>query len=314
MNILLSGSLAYDRIMDYPGVFAEHILPEKIHALNVSFNIDRLIEKRGGTAGNIAYSLALLGKQPHVIGSVGKDFAPYYDFLHQKGIQMDAIERHDDVLTAVAHIMTDRTNNQITGFYMGAMEQETHADLKKYNATESILVLSAGNKADMLRYKKEAMTLGMRVMFDPGQTLNWLTGDELRMLIPGSAVCVLNDYELELVKERTGWSEDEIAAAVDWLIVTLGKEGARLRSKTETVVVPAAKAGEIKDPTGAGDAFRAGVLKGMTLGSDMETCGRLGVVAAIYAIEQYGTQEHTYTKEEFCARYQENFSHAYPIA
>lgn len=314
MNIILTGSLAFDRIMDFPGRFSEHILPEKIHSLNVSFNIERLTEKRGGTAGNIAYSLALLNEKPLIVASAGKDSSSYIQKLTVLDLPTSGIEVHDDVLTAVANIMTDLSDNQITAFYMGAMVRETHFDLHTVkNPEETLVVLSAGNTSDMLRYRSQCRELGIRYFFDPGQTITFLTPEEIRTLIDGAEVCITNDYELQMILSRTGLTEQELLERVHILITTLGANGSTVKLKDGSVDVAACRVTDMQDPTGAGDAFRAGVLVGMSRQCSHEQLARLGATAAAYAVEAYGTQEHVYTVREFQKRYQKNFGEPCPL-
>lgn len=314
MDIFLTGSLAFDRIMNFPGVFSEHILPEKIHDLNVSFNIDRLIEKRGGTAGNIAYSVALLGQTPTIVASAGKDIGSYLQAVESWGLPTTRIAVHDTELTAVANIMTDQKDNQITAFYMGAMAVETDmqiADLP--NPSETLVVLSAGNKADMLRYSTECKEFGVRYMFDPGQTIPFLTPEELKTLIFGADMFVTNDYELQMIMNRTGLTEEQILGQVRTLVTTKGKDGSTFISMNGRVDVPACRVADVKDPTGAGDAFRAGMLAGLAAGASVEQLGRLGATAAAYVVETVGTQEHHYSHENFAARYTEQFGEPCPL-
>lgn len=314
MNIILTGSLAFDRIMDFPGLFGEHILPDKIHSLNVSFNIETLTEKHGGTAGNIAYSLCLLGEMPRIVAAVGSDAEVYIAALQARGLATDDIEMHSDVLTAVANIMTDRADNQITAFYMGAMARETTFQLSSMQQSDkTIVVLSAGNKADMLRYREGCKQMGIPYVFDPGQTIPFLTPDELRTLISGADVFITNDYELQMIMNRTGLAEKEIQSQVGMLITTLGSKGSTICTQQDRVSVAACRVNDVVDPTGAGDAFRAGVLTGMSRNCSVEQLGRLGAVAAAYAVEVYGTQEHHYTHDQFAKRYQENFNENCPI-
>lgn len=315
MHILLTGSLAFDRIMDFPGYFKDNILPDKIHSLNVAFNIERLEEKRGGTAGNIAYSLFLLGEQPKIIATAGKDFEPYMNFLKIKGAETAGIELHQDTFTAVAHIINDLSNNQITGFFMGAMGKETTATLANYDPTNTMVVLSPGNKADMLRYAAEAKDRNIRFVFDPGQTLNWLSGEDLLTLLSGAHVFIANDYEFEMVKKKAGLTSEQLLGMAKHVVVTLGQDGSRIHTGTEEPVhIPVCSVSGVKDPTGAGDAYRAGLLKGISAGLSLEQAGKIGAVAAAYAVEQYGTQEHVYTIEEFKKRYQDEFGELCPLS
>lgn len=316
MQIILTGSLAIDRIMDFPGQFKDHLLPDKLHNLNISFNIERLEEKRGGTAGNIGYNLSLLGETARIVASAGNDFGLYLDYLHGLALPIptDGIEIQDDLTTASAYIITDRDDNQITGFFMGAMARETTADLSTLDPEETMVVLAPGNKGDMLRYAATCKERGIPYVFDPGQTLPFLTPDEIRILVNGANILISNDYELLMVMNRTGLTEAEIRGQVEMLVTTYGREGSRIAVAEGDLRVPICAVETVKDPTGAGDAYRAGLLKGLMTDCDLDQAGRLAATAAAYAIEQYGTQEHNYTLDDFCERYKANFSETCPIA
>ena len=314
MSIVLTGSLAIDRIMNFPGVFKEHILADKIHALNVSFNIGQYEERRGGTAGNIAYTLTLLGEQPIIVAAVGRDFDEYRQYVNQLGLSTDHIEHHDDLVTASAHIITDQDDNQITGFIMGAMAQETHFDLSSLeNPQKCWLVLSPGNKQDMLRYAVDGKRLNIPVIFDPGQTLPFLEPQEIQTLIQHASIVIVNDYELEMIKNRTGLTPSQIVDQGACLIVTVGKQGSTIETKNGRVAIPVCSVPNAVDPTGAGDAYRAGLLKGLCHSMSVEVAARIGSVAASYAVEQYGTQEHRFTMDEFTARYTQTFGSPFPL-
>ena len=302
-KIFVSGSLAFDRIMDFPGYFKDNILPEKIHNLNVSFNIEELRENYGGTAGNIAYNLSLLNLQPTILATAGKDFEKYQQYLLEKKINLDGVKVIEHEFTAAAYIITDKADNQITGFHMGAMKYDTDYTI----ASGDLLLISPGNIHDMLRYQDQAQNLHMPYIFDPGQTLPFFQPEELRALVNGAKVLITNDYELDLVKKKTGFSEEQILEIVEILVTTKGDKGSQIKTKKEVLQVPVVKPKAVLDPTGAGDAYRAGFIYGLLYNKDLETCGKLGALTAVYAVEQYGTQNHKYTLEEFEKRYKENF-------
>lgn len=306
MSIYISGSLAYDRIMNFPGKFADHILPEKIHILNVCFLIDRLEEKRGGTAGNIAYSLALLGEKPLILGCVGKDFDRYADVLTGLGLPMDGIRRLEDQFTAGAYITTDQTDNQITGFNPAAMSHPCGYTFPHERPAEDIAIISPGNLEDMQNLPKRFRETGTRYIFDPGQQITALSGDAMLDAITGSYMLVTNDYELEMIMKATGRTKAELLERTKYIITTLGENGSRI-DNGEPVLVGAAKAARVADPTGAGDAFRAGLLKGLVSGQDVVAAARLGATCASFCVEHYGTQEHTFTMDEFNARHKAAF-------
>jgi len=304
-KIFVSGSLAFDRIMNFPGYFKDNILPEKIHNLNVSFNIEELRENYGGTAGNIAYNLSLLDFQPTVIAAAGKDFEKYQKYLKEKKINLDGVKIINNDFTAAAYIITDKSDNQITGFHMGAMKYDTDYQIE----SGDILLISPGNIHDMLRYQDQVQALKIPYIFDPGQTLPFFQPEELRALVNGAKVLITNDYELDLVIKKTGFSEKQILELVEILVTTKGEKGSQIKTKKETIHVPIVKPKEVLDPTGAGDAYRAGFIYGLLYNKSLEICGRLGALSAVYAVEQYGTQNHKYSFKEFNKRFNDNFNY-----
>jgi adenosine kinase len=307
MNIYISGSMAYDRIMDFPGRFSDHILPDKIHMLNVCFTVNGMREKFGGTAGNVAYSLRLLNEKPIILATIGKDYANYFDWLKKSGISVEGIKIIDEEFTAGAYITTDRADNQITGFNPGAMKYPSGYNLKSSNQDNSIALIAPGNLQDMAEYAKECKKKDIRYICDPGQSLTAWEKEPLIGWIEGSTMFISNDYELEMTMKMTGMNKKELLRLTKTTITTLGEKGSLISTDASDIKIPPAKAGDVVDPTGAGDAFRAGLLKGIAMGKDLETGAKMGAVAATYAIEKYGTQEHNYTYEEFNERYRSNF-------
>lgn len=307
MTILISGALAYDRIMDFPGYFKDRILPDKIHLLNVSFVIDSIEEKRGGPGGNIAYSLSLFGEKPTLLATLGKDGEPYKSFLGELGLPLDGIEMHADVPTAQANIITDRADNQITGFYIGAMAHETRTSLSGFDPKDTLLIVSPGNKNDMIRYCLEAKRYEIPYIFDPGQNVGLFSADELKSLITGSFCCTVNDYESSVIQDTLKISEEQLGELVKLLITTLGEQGSRMRANGEVIDILPSEVSEVKDPTGAGDAYRAGLILGYCKGLSHEEMGRLGSVAASFAVENYGTQAHAWTTDQFKKRYLDTY-------
>lgn len=306
MSIFISGSLAYDRIMNFPGKFSDHILPDKIHILNVCFLIDRLEEKRGGTAGNIAYSLALLGEKPTILATVGKDFDRYEEVLTGLGLPQDGIRKMDDQFTAGAYITTDQSDNQITGFNPAAMSHPCGYQFNGVTPENDLAIVSPGNLQDMVELPRKFRSMGMRYIFDPGQQITALTGDSMLECINGAHMLVSNDYELEMIMKATGRTKAELLTMTDYIITTLGENGSRI-DNGEPVMVGIARPRQVLDPTGAGDAFRAGLLKGLTDGLDVAGATKIGATCASFCVEHYGTQEHTFTPEEFKARHQAAF-------
>ncbi|MBI5846416.1 MAG: carbohydrate kinase family protein [Nitrospirae bacterium] len=307
MNIFISGSMAYDRIMDFPGSLADYILPDKIHVLNVCFNVTSLTEKFGGTAGNVAYSLSLLGEKPVIIATIGKDYETYFDWLKSHSISNEVITIIREEFTAGAYITTDKSDNQITGFNPGAMKQATNYDLSAADPNDSVVLLAPGNLQDMIGYASRCRERAIPYICDPGQSLTLWTGDQLRDWISGSMMLITNDYELEVIIKMTGMRKEEILGLTKMIITTLGDKGSLISMSSRDITIPAAKASNVVDPTGAGDAYRSGLLKGFAMGKSIEDAAKIGAVAAAYAVEHYGTQEHCYTHEEFSERYQQNF-------
>ncbi len=307
MKIYISGSLAIDRIMTFPGKFQDHILPDKIHILNVCFLVNGLEERFGGTAGNIAYSMALLNERPHILASAGKDFGAYRLWLEKHGLPMDGVHFVDDDFTAAAYITTDLSDNQITGFNPAAMGQPCGFDFSGLSSGSCIGIVSPGNLEEMMSFPAKYRELDVPYLFDPGQNTTAFSGEQLLSAIEGSHMLITNDYELELIMNATGLDKAELMEKTDMLVTTLGEEGSRVIKKGSVINIPAVKADTVADPTGAGDAFRSGLLKGMVLGVDMETCCRLGATCASFCVEEKGTQEHAFSKEQFVTRYESAF-------
>lgn len=307
MNIYISGSMAYDRIMDFPGRFSDHILPDKIHILNVCFTVNGMTEKFGGTAGNVAYSLSLLNEMPVILATIGKDYANYFEWLKKNNISLEGIKIIDEEFTAGAYITTDRADNQITGFNPGAMKYQSGYKFNSASPRDSIALIAPGNLQDMAEYARECKKKSIRYICDPGQSLTAWEKESLKEWIEGSTMLISNDYELEMVMKMTGMNKKELLLLTKTIITTLGEKGSLISTGESDIQITPAKVSDVVDPTGAGDAFRAGLLKGIAMGKDLETGAKMGAVAAVYAIEKYGTQEHHYTYEEFNERYRSNF-------
>ena len=307
MNIYISGSMAYDRIMDFPGKFSDHILPDKIHILNVCFTVNGMAEKFGGTAGNIAYSLSLLDEAPLIIATIGKDYGTYFEWLKKNNISVEGIKIIEDEFTAGAYITTDKADNQITGFNPGAMKYPSGFNVDDLDPQKSIVLLAPGNLQDMMSYAEACRKKGIRYICDPGQSLTQWEGKALRDWLEGSMMFISNDYELQMIIKMTGMEKKGLLGLTKTIITTLGEEGSLISTSNLDTAVPAARVSEVLDPTGAGDAYRAGLLKGIALGRDLETAAKMGAVSATYAIEKYGTQEHYFTYEDFTERYRNSF-------
>jgi adenosine kinase len=306
MNIYISGSLAYDRIMDFPGYFSEHILPEKIHILNVSFTVNGMTEKFGGTAGNIAYTLKMLEEKALILATIGKDYHSYFEWLKVNGLDTGGIRIIQDEFTAGAYITTDKADNQITGFNPGAMKHRSEFSFPDASG-ETIALMGPGNLGDMMEFARYYKTRNISCICDPGQSLPSWNGKDLTEWINGSFILIANDYELELISKLTGRDKSGLFELAKIIITTLGEKGSVISTLAGDIAVPAAKPLKVADPTGAGDAFRAGLLKGLVTGKDIETSARIGAVAAVYAVEKYGTQEHHFNYADFRQRYRDNF-------
>lgn len=302
MNILISGSLAYDRIMDFPGRFSDHILPEKIHVLNVSFTVNGLTEKFGGTAGNIAYSLALLGEKPIILSTIGRDYHSYYAWLKRNNLTCEGIKIIDDELTACAYITTDQADNQITGFNPGAMKHRAKFDFDRLDPRDTIAIVAPGNFGDMVGLCLEYKSRGISYIFDPGQQLTSFDKDSIRKCIDGAYILISNDYELEMIMEKTGLDKNTLLNKVAIIITTLGEHGSKVSTSDRVVEIPPVKIEKAIDPTGAGDSYRSGLIKGLVQNRDIVECALMGSACASYAVEFVGTQEHHFTIEEFQKR------------
>ncbi len=314
MSIIVTGSLAFDHIMSFPGLFKDHILPDKVHMLNVSFLVSSLERQRGGTAGNIAYNAALLGLWPRLVAAAGRDFGGYRAELDALGVDTSAVAVDDADLTASAFIMTDQTNNQITGFYPGAMRRAGERPLAEgAGPGAELAIISADSLDAMRRYPGECRALGLPYIHDLGMGLPVLSAEDLIDGLTGARVLIGNDYELALIGEKTGLDRAALRERVEVVITTFGAEGAEIDARGEIIRVPAAPARRVVDPTGAGDAFRAGLMLGLTRGFSLTVTGRIAALAATYAIEQLGTQAHRYTPAEFAERFNRTFPDVPPL-
>ncbi len=308
MSIIVTGSIAYDYLMCYPGHFLEHILLNDTGKISVSFLVEDKQMHRGGVGPNIAYSLALLGRRPKLMGTAGHDFAEFAAWLNAQGIDTSLVRVYPDEFTATFTVMTDLDQNQIAGFHAGAMSRARELSFCGLDRADiDLVIISPNDPAGMAKYALECQELALPFIYDPSQQLARMEGPEIIASMHDALALTVNDYELELVKRKTGLSEEEILDEVRMLVVTRGAQGATLRSKTERVDVPAVPPLVLRDPTGVGDAFRSGLMTGLVSGYSWQVCGRLGVLAATYVLEQAGAMNHHYTLAEFVARYRENF-------
>ncbi len=310
MSILVTGSVAVDHIMVFGGRFRDIILPDKIHMLNVAFHVPTLRKTFGGCAANIAFCLRRLGGEPLVAATVGNDFGAYAEWLDKQGIRRDYIRELADEATAGAYITTDLDDNQIIGFHPGAMDRAHEVRLDEIDASFDYGIVAPNGKQAMVDYARELKARGAHTVIDPGQGLPLFDRSELTELLTGASTYIVNDYEWEMTQNTTGLSEDEIASRVTTLIVTLGEQGARIRSEGQTLSIPSVKADEVVDPTGCGDSFRAGYLFALEKGLSLEVAGQLGSVMGSFMVERAGTQTIDADLEAIRARYERAFGKA----
>jgi adenosine kinase len=306
MKIVVTGSIAYDYLMSFPGKFTEHFLPEHMNRVSLSFLVDTMDKRRGGCAPNIAYTLALLGARPLLMATAGEDFGEYRQWLNAAGIDTTHVMQIDGKFCASFFCSTDLHNNQIASFYTGAMADAGQLSFRTVEDC-GLAIIAPNDPGAMVQYAEECRTLGIPFIFDPGQQCARMSGDELRDGITGATLVMVNDYELELLRQKTGLSERDILDVAKTLIVTRGELGSSVLTGGGQVDVPAVTPTHIVDPTGVGDAFRGGLMRGMSLGLPYEVCARMGSVAATYALEHLGGLSHAYTWHEFRNRYEEHF-------
>jgi adenosine kinase len=306
MKLIVTGSIAFDYLMQFPGKFTEHILPEHLERVSLSFLVDSMDKRRGGCAPNIAYTLALLGERPYLVAAAGQDFKEYDEWLQAVGVDTSHVYRVPDKFTASFFCSTDTENNQIASFYIGAMANASELSLRTI-PQPGLVIISPNDPGAMIQYAEECRAIGVPFIFDPGQQCARLSGDELRDGLRGARVVICNDYEFELIRQKTGLGEDSLLEQADVLLITRGENGCSVYEKTGRVDVKALAPHRIIDPTGVGDAFRGGLMKGMATGKSFKESAQLGTVAATYALEHLGGQSHAYTIKEFSERYAEHF-------
>ena len=309
MRILICGSVAYDNIMVFGGRFQDHILPHQIHILNVAFLVPELRREFGGCAGNIAYSLKLLGGDPLIMATVGEDALPYRERLKRFDIADDCVREVPHTLTAQAFITTDLDDNQITAFHPGAMNF-SHQNHVRGAPPADLAIVAPDGRDGMLQHARELSELGVPFMFDPGQGLPMFSGDELLSFIEQASYLAVNDYEGKLLEQRTGRELKELAKMVNALILTRGAEGSIIYADSQQFDIPCVKASEIVDPTGCGDAYRAGLLYGIAAGFDWPKTGRLAALMGSVKIASRGGQNHLVNRDEISRRYRQNFGSA----
>jgi adenosine kinase len=310
MKLIVTGSIAFDYLMQFPGKFTEHILPEHLQRVSLSFLVESMDKRRGGCAPNIAYTLALLRERPYLVATAGQDFKEYDEWLQAAGVDTSYVRHVPDKFTASFFCSTDTENNQIASFYIGAMANASELSLRTIHDA-GLVIISPNDPAAMVQYAEECRAISVPFIFDPSQQCARLSGDELRDGISGARLVICNDYEFELIRQKTDMDEEEILHQADVLLITRGEAGSSVYEAAEHSItrtdVPAIKPHRIVDPTGVGDAFRGGLMKGMALGKSFKECAQLGTVAATYALEHLGGQSHAYTIKEFTDRYAEHF-------
>jgi adenosine kinase len=309
MSALICGSLAYDTIMVFQDQFKNHILPDKVHILNVSFLVPRMRREFGGCAGNIAYNLKLLGEDPIPMATVGQDFAPYRAWFEGLGIRLDQVRELPDMFTAQAFMTTDLDNNQITAFHPGAMMESHRNHVREVEGVSFGIVAPDGREA-MLQNATEFAEAGIPFIFDPGQAMPLFKGGEFRHFIEQADYVVVNDYESNLLQARTEWDAQTIAGKVRAYIVTRGPHGSDIHAEGGTIHIPPARERKVVDPTGCGDAYRAGLIHGLVRGLDLPTCGRMASLMGALKVEHHGTQNQRFTRDEFAAQFEDQFGYA----
>lgn len=301
MNILISGSLAYDRIMEFPEYFKDHFLADKLHEINVCFMVNGMVENFGGTAGNIAYAFKLMGGEPEISATVGIDHHRYFEWLHKNAISTSRLKILEDEWTAGAFITTDKNDNQITCFNSGAMKYSSELDFDSLDE-DTLVMVSPGNLDDMIQYPKRCAEKDIDYIFDPGQALPLLQAEDILHCIDNCKLLMVNDYEMNLIINKTQLQREDILNRAESVVVTLGDGGSILYSQSLAIKIPAFPAKQVVDPTGAGDAYRGGLLKSLEEGKTLEESCRRGSVCASFSVECYGTQVYSFTLDEFNAR------------
>ena len=307
MDILLTGSVAYDYLMTFPGLFKEQILPERLEKISLSFLVDSMSRQRGGVAPNIAYTMALLGENPRVMATVGEDFADYRAWLNKAGVDTSLMEVIPGLFTASFFATTDQANAQIATFYPGAMGVAAKQSLIGIHPQPDLVIVSPNSPEAMTKFAEECRQLRIPYLYDPSQQILRLEGKELARGMEGAKFLFLNDYEFGLVSKKTGWDLKQVLQHLEILVMTQGKEGARIYYGDEEIYIPIVPELQVKDPTGVGDAFRGGFLAGYAHGWDWALCGQIGSLAAVYCLEQKGPQCHAYTRPEFVKRFREHY-------
>lgn len=314
MSILVSGSLAYDHIMNFQDRFKNHIVLENIHILNVSFPVDKMKRSWGGTAGNIAYNIKLLGEDPIIVSAVGKDGDRYLRRLRDLGIKTGYIIKDNGIFTASCYVTTDMDDNQISAFYNGPSFLASKINIAKIKEQMKLAIISPMKKEIMLKQIEQCRRLGIKVVFDPGQQITDFSSANLRKAINSAYFVIGNDYEIKLMEKRSGWTKKDILKKAHTLITTLGAHGSLIENRSgQKIKTKACPPKKNIDPTGAGDAYRGGFFAGYEKGFDLRICMEMGSVTASYAVETPGTQDYFFTKKDFVRRYKKTFDKKLPL-
>jgi len=307
MDVLISGSIAYDYLMTFPGLFHEQILPERLKSISLSFLVDSMTRQRGGVAANIAYTMALLGGHPRLFATVGEDFEEYRSWLEKYGVNTEWAKIVPGKFTASFFATTDKVNAQIASFYPGAMGDASVLSLKQLKNNPDLVIISPTDPVAMKKHAAECRELKIPYLYDPSQQVLRLEGEEIARDMEGAHFLFVNDYEYGLISKKTGLDLQSMLKHVDVIVVTKGAEGAVIYTANSEVMVPVIPEERIVDPTGVGDAFRGGFLAGYSRGWDWKICGQIGSLAAVYCLEQNGTQNHFYTPSQFVQRFRNNY-------
>ncbi len=307
MDILLTGSVAYDYLMTFPGLFKEQFLPERLEKISLSFLVDSMSRQRGGIAPNIAYTMALLGERPRVMATVGEDFEEYRAWLEKKGVDTLLMQVVPGVYTASFFATTDQANAQIASFYPGAMGYAARQKLEEVRPRPDLVVVSPNDPEAMKNFAGESRSLGLHYLYDPSQQVLRLSGEELARDMEGAFFLFVNDYEFGLISKKTGLDLEHLLKHVSVLVITRGEEGSSVYAEGKEYDIPIVPPERIVDPTGVGDAFRGGFLAGYAHGWGWELCGQMGSLAASYCLEQKGTQNHSYTRKNYVERFRKYF-------
>lgn len=306
--ILVSGSLAFDHIMNFPGRFADHIMPDKVHMLNVSFLVDQMRKSFGGTAGNISYTLSLLGLKVIILGIAGEDFSSYKEFLEKNEIDTSYIKLVNNLYTSTAFGVTDSKDNHIWGFYTGADSLSDHLSIFDVEGKIDFGIIAPNNPRAMIKFAREYSQAKIPYLFDAGMQLPWLSGADLQTGFSGAKIIIGNDYEVSIMEDKTGIKDLHALVSRDKIVITtLGEQGSRVSDRSGTFQVKAGRIRSNVDPAGAGDVYRAGFMAGFLRGFPLKTCAQMGSIAAAYTVERDGTTTHSFTIADFESRYKENF-------